>query len=150
MKLKLLKRNVAFCSMLGNNVFIEYNCFYFVWLVNNHFVFHLTTSNWWQSSWDYEKSQFANNESIDSFFFTLSHIYLLLPRTMKMVKTCNLHVPFSEWNLTCVGQIRFDLRIYVFVGVEWLLSALGGVFSGGEAVLRIGGGCMVGVTWEQS
>ena len=44
-----------------------------------------------------------------------------------------------------------DLRIYVFVGVEWLLSTLGGVLIGGDAVLRIGGGgCSVGTTWEHT
>ena len=48
------------------------------------------------------------------------------------------------------GMGKNDLRIYVFVGVEWLLSALGGVLSGGYAVLRIGGGWIVGNTWEQS
>ena len=46
---------------------------------------------------------------------------------------------------------KYDLRIYVFVGVEWLLSTLGGVLIGGDAVLRIGGGgCSVGTTWEHT
>ena len=41
--------------------------------------------------------------------------------------------------------------MYVFVGVDWLLSALGGeMYSGGDSVLRKGGGGIVGVTCEQS
>ena len=47
------------------------------------------------------KSQLANKEWIDPFLFTLFHISLLQRRTMKKVKTCNLHVPFF-W-------VKFDL-----------------------------------------
>ena len=37
----------------------------------------------------------------------------------------------------------YDLRMYVFVGVEWLLSTL-------DRVGSAGGGWIVGNTWEQS
>ena len=63
----------------------------------------------------------------------------------QMIKKQSNH-PKVIWNDT-----KYDLRIYVFVGVEWLLSTLGGVLIGGDAVLRIGGGgCSVGTTWEQT